>query len=245
MELGAAVVGQVVENVEGQFVAAVSDDGVELAQLNPHVEGEQVGTRNDGRRERGGAQDDDLGPVSVRGAESEWRLEFVVHLVDLLVQPLDVQHAMAPVLEPILADEEEAHLPREGPDGRPSGIVAHAQEVEDRPTRNDHRNDDNHVIEQNVLDARHVVHHGVQFRGLNFVLLEPSQLLNYDEQRTRPDVRECHERVEHHEDVEGLVLSVQCRPQALYAAPIQSHELAILLRQFKAPIQQITIVSIK
>lgn len=229
MELGASVAGEIVEEVEWQFVAAVGDDGVKLAQLDPDVEGEEVGTDDDGRGEGGGSEDDNLGPVSVGGAETEGGLELVVDLVDLLVEPLDVQPAMAPVLEPVLADEEEAELPSEGPDRGPFRVVAHAQKVEDRPSRDDHGDDDDDIVEQDVLDARPVVHHGVQLGGLNLVLLQPSHLLYHNEDRARPNVREGHERVEDHEDVEGLILGVQSGPNSFNAAPVQCHQMTVFL----------------
>lgn len=183
MELGASVAGKIVEEVERQVVATVSDDSVELAQLDPDVEGEEMGTDDDGRSEGGGAEDDDLSPVRVRSGETEGRLELVVNLVDPLVEPLDVQPAVTPVLEPVLSDEEEAHLPSEGPKRRPLRVVSHAKEVEDGPARDDHGDDDDHIVEENVLDASPVVHHGVQLAGLDLVALQPSHLLDDDEDR--------------------------------------------------------------
>lgn len=232
MELGASIAGKIVEEVEGQFVAAVSDDSVELAQLDPDVEGEEMGTDDDGRGEGGGTEDNDLGPVSVRSAETEGRLELVVNLVDPLVEPLDVQPTVAPVLEPVLSDEEEAHLPGEGPKRRPLGVMTHSQKVEDGPARDDHGDDDDHVVEENVLDASPVVHHGVQLAGLDLVLLQPSHLFDDDEDGSRPDVGEGHEGVEDHEDVEGLVLGVQSSPNSFHAAPVQGDFMSIFLAKF-------------
>ena len=188
MELGASIARKVVEDVERQLIAAVSDDGVKLAQLDPNVEREEMGANDDRGSEGSGSEDDDLSPVRVGSAKTEGSLELVVDLVDLLVEPLDVQPAMTPVLEPVLTDEEEAQLPSEGPKRRPLTIVTHAQEIEDGPSANDHGDDDNDVVEEDVLDTRPVVDHGIQLGGLNLVFLHPAQLLNNDENSSRPDV---------------------------------------------------------
>ena len=242
VELGAAIEWEVVEDVEGQVVATVSDDGVELAQLNPDVKGEEVRADDHGWGEGGGAEDDDLGPVRVGSAQAEGCLELVVHLVDLLIQPLDVEHAVTPILEPVLTDEEEGHLPGKFPKRRPRTIVMHTQEVEDRPANHNHRNDHNHIVEEDVQNAGHIVHHRVHLRRLDLVALQPAHLLHNDENGSSPNVRERHERIEDHEDVEGLILRVQSRPQTLNAAPIQLYFVSILLEEKHKNAQKVSVL---
>jgi len=112
VEFGASIVREVIEDVEREVVAAVGDDGVELAKLNPNVKSEEMRARDDWGCEGGSAEDDDFSPMSVRGRKAEGRLELVMDFVNLLIEPRNVQPAMTPVLEPVLTHEEEAHLPR-------------------------------------------------------------------------------------------------------------------------------------
>lgn len=183
VEFGAAIVREVVEDVEREVVAAVGDDGVELAKLNPNVESEEMRAHDDWGCESGGAKDDNLGPVGIGGRKTKGCLELVMDFVNFLVEPRNVQPAMTPVLEPILTYEEEAHLPGKLPPRRPRTFVPETQQIKDWPTRYDHWDDDYHIIEQNIQYARHIIHHRVQFRLLNFIVLQPSILLHYDKDR--------------------------------------------------------------
>lgn len=159
VEFCAAIVREVVKDVEGEVVAAMGDNGVKLSKLNPKVECEEVRAYNDGGSECGSAQNDDLSPVRVGSRKAERRLELVMDLVDALVEPFDVQPAVAPVFKPILANKEETHLPSHFPGGRPGTIVFEAQKVENGPPHDDHGDDHNDIVEKNVQNACHVVGH--------------------------------------------------------------------------------------
>lgn len=107
VEAGAAVAGDPVPRAAGQVVAGVALDGLEGAQDEVGVEGDEV-RRDEQRRDDGAqAQEDNLCWVRVLRGRAEGGAVRVVDYVHVSVEPGSVQGAVAEVEEQVLQDEEE------------------------------------------------------------------------------------------------------------------------------------------
>lgn len=90
-------------------------DGLEVAKHEPEPEGGHV-ARHDGWAGEGReAEDEDLGPVGVRGGVAHGRGELVVDSVDVVVGPRRVQQAVDPVAQVVLHQQVHRHLRRRLP----------------------------------------------------------------------------------------------------------------------------------
>lgn len=134
--------GEEVVQGPGELVAGVRVDGLENAQHDPHVHGQDVqvlgdGAPQDGRADRAQAEDHDFDGRGVLGREAEGRGVLVVDLVDVLVQRAPVHGAVGPVVPGVLEHEEDGDLIGHGPDGgegnggREAAVLRHGVEAPD------------------------------------------------------------------------------------------------------------------
>lgn len=120
--VGAGPDGQEVVEGPGELVAGVRVDGLEDAQRDPDVHGQDVqvagdGAPQDGRADGAEAEDHDFDGRRVLGCEAEGRGVLVVDLVDVFIQRSPVHGAVHPVVPGVLEYEEDCDLVGHGPDG--------------------------------------------------------------------------------------------------------------------------------
>ncbi len=115
MMFGPGPKGQEMMQTPRKLVPAMRIDGLEQAQDNPRVHGEDVqvardGTPQDGRAYGAEAEDHDFDRRGVFGGEAEGRGVLVVDLVDVFVQRTPVQGAVRPVVPGVFQHEEDGDL---------------------------------------------------------------------------------------------------------------------------------------
>ena len=93
-----------------EYIPTMSLNGFKVANNHPEPEGDDV-AGDDGGAEKGrNAEDEDLGPVSIRSGEANGSSELMVDMVDVLITPLGVQHPVNPVVEVVLHQEVHHQL---------------------------------------------------------------------------------------------------------------------------------------
>lgn len=114
--LGAGPEGQHVVQTPGELVAAVRVDGLEQAEDDPCVHGQDVQVLGDGAVQNGRAdssqsEDEDFDGRGVFSGHAEGRRVVVVDLVDVLVEVReDVHGAVRPVVPRVFEDEKDCNL---------------------------------------------------------------------------------------------------------------------------------------
>lgn len=122
--------------------------------------------------------------MRVGRTEAKGCQELVMDLVDALIERFDVEHAMSPIFEEILANEKENHLPRKLEHRWPRTVMLQAQQIKHRPTCNNHRDDHNHVVEHDIQDTAQIIIVRIQLALLDLVLVHPTHLFHHNEDST-------------------------------------------------------------
>jgi hypothetical protein len=99
----------------GELISRMRINGLENAQRDPHVHGQDVqvlgdGAPQDGRADGAEAEDHDFDWGGVFGCEPEGRGVLVVDFVDVFVQGPPVHGAVDPVVPGVFEDEEDCDL---------------------------------------------------------------------------------------------------------------------------------------
>lgn len=120
--IGASPERQEMMQGPGELKAGMRVDGLEQAEHDPDVHGQDVQVLGDGAPEDGGAdraeaEQHDLDRAGVLGREAEGGRVLVVDLVDVLVQRAPVQGAVQPVVPRVLEHEEDGDLVGHGEEG--------------------------------------------------------------------------------------------------------------------------------
>ena len=132
--LGTSPEGKEVVKRPGELVAGVCIDGLEEAEDDPDVHGQDVKVLGDGApddRDTDGTetQAHDFNRRGVLGSETEGSGVLVMDLVDGLVEGTPVESAVHPVVPCVLKDEEDSDLVGHLPDGREWNLGAEAEEL--------------------------------------------------------------------------------------------------------------------
>lgn len=115
MVLGTSPEGKEVVQTPGELVTAVRIDGLEQAQHNPEVHGQNMqitsnSTPKDGGSDCAETQNHNFNGRSVFGSEAKRSRILVMDLVDVLVEEAEVHRAMSPIVPSILEHEEDRNL---------------------------------------------------------------------------------------------------------------------------------------
>jgi hypothetical protein len=156
--LSAGPEGEEVVQAPRELVTGVGIDGLEQAEDDPDVDGEDVKILGDGDPQNGRSygsetKSHDFDGRGVFGGESEGRRVLVVNLVHVLVQRAPVEGTVEPVVPGILHDEEDGDLVGhlgpggEGNAGLHAKVHAHGVEQPDLGEL------DSEVTEQDQLGA--------------------------------------------------------------------------------------------
>ena len=132
--LGTGPERQEVVQRPGEFVAAVCVDGLEQAEHNPEVHGQEVQVAGDGTPENRRAdgtetEHHDFDRRGVFSGQTEGRRVLVVDLVDVFIEEAVVHGAVDPVVPGILENEEDGNLEGHLIDTRERDGVAEAEEL--------------------------------------------------------------------------------------------------------------------
>lgn len=121
--VGTCPEGEEVVQTPWEFISAVGINGLEQAQHDPDVHGEDVqiareGTPQNGATDGAKAQNHDLDWRSILRGQPEGSRVLVVDLVDGLVQRAPVQRTVGEVVPGIFHHEEDGDLVGHGPEAR-------------------------------------------------------------------------------------------------------------------------------
>ena len=178
VKVGAAPERQDVVQAPGEIVAGVGVDGLEQAQRDPGVHGQDVqvaGNRavQDGRKHRAEAEEHDLDRRRVLGRHAEGRRVLVVDLVHVLVEGPPVEHAVRPVMPRVLGHEEERDLVGHGEERWKGYARPQPEKLGHRVEEPDLRQLDGEVREEDQLGAGPLLG-----RGGHFLLIGLRQILD-------------------------------------------------------------------
>lgn len=244
--LGAGPEGEEVVQTPGELVTAVGIDGLEQAEHDPDVHGEDVQVTGDGAPENGRAdsaktKDHDFDGRGVLGGETEGCRILVVDFVDVLVEEAEVHSAVHPVVPGILEDEEdgdlESHLvgARERDGGAEAKELAHGVEEPDlRELDGEMGEKDekgtlplfpgggNFVLAVTIsIRLRQIVCNAATYR-LDLVAPEPGNHIDYDPRQRASKVDDLVHDEGHDARGENIVLHV--------GVPSQPHALGVVER---------------
>lgn len=168
VEIGTAPEGQEVVQAPGEIVARVRVDGLEQAQGDPRVHGQDVqvageGAVQDGREDGADAEEHDLDGRRVLGGHAEGGRVLVVDLVHVLVEGPPVEHAVRPVVPRVLGHEEEGDLAGHLEEWRERHARLHPEELSHRVEEPDLRQLDGEVRDQDQLGAVPLLGRGGDF----------------------------------------------------------------------------------
>ena len=145
--------GQPVVQAPGELVARMRVDGLEEAEHDPQVHGQDMQAPrqravHDGHADGAEAEEHDLDGRRVLGGHAEGRAVLVVDLVHPAVHGPPVQEAVVPVVPRVLGHEEDGDLRGHGVPVREGDRGGEAEELGDRVEEPDLRQLDGEVGEE-------------------------------------------------------------------------------------------------
>lgn len=119
MVIGAGPEGKEVMQTPGEFVAGVSIDGLEEAEDDPNIHGDNMQvfcerTEGDGDSDASEGEDHGFKGRGILCGKTEGCAVLMVQLVNQLVQAGLMESAVEPVMPGIFEDEEQGDLPGHG-----------------------------------------------------------------------------------------------------------------------------------
>lgn len=114
--IGTGPEGEEMMQAPRELVAGVGVDGLEQAEDDPDVHGDDMqflgdGAEDDGDSDRSESEDHGFQRRCILCCQTEWCAVLVMKLVDQLIQPRLMQSAVKPVMPSIFQDEEQSDLP--------------------------------------------------------------------------------------------------------------------------------------
>lgn len=155
MEISPSPERQKVPQAPGEVIARVGIHHLEEAedQKRPKRDQMQIPSKENRPSDRSHPKNQGLRWVSVFPHEAKRGLEFVVLLMDMLVERAPVESAVSPVLPGVLDDEEAEALEGDFPEGGKGEGVAHADELGGLVEAHHHGELDNKVVEHQAFKA--------------------------------------------------------------------------------------------